>query len=133
MSRKLPDQLTLNTIVQIHISVSDIGESGSFCRDVLGINFLFQVPGRDMAFFHRVGVRLYLGIPERPEFKSTAIIYYRVDDIQQVWKSWMDKGVNVVSKPHMISRMEHHELWMDSFNDPEDSVSAIMSEVPLAS
>ena len=86
-----------------------------------------------MAFFHRVGVRLCLGIPERPEFKSTAIIYYRVDDIQQVWKSWMDKGVNVVSKLHMISRMEDHELCMDSFNDPEDSVSAIMSEVPLAS
>ena len=129
----MPDQLTLNTIVQIHISVTDIDESGSFCRDVLGINFLFQVPGRDMAFFDRVGMRLYLGIPERPEFKSTAIIYYRVDDIQQVWKSWMDKGVNVVRKPHMISRMEDRELWMDSFNDPEDSVSAIMSEVPLAS
>ena len=129
----MPDQLTHNTSVQIHIRVTDIDESGSFCRDVLGINFLFQVPGRDMAFVHRVGVRLYLGIPERPEFKSTAIIYYRVDDIQQVWKSWMDKGVNVVSKPHMISRMEDHELWMDSFNDPEDSVSAIMSEVPLAS
>jgi len=40
-----------------------------------------------MAFFDCGGGRLYLGIPERPEFKSTAIIYYRVDDIQQVWKA----------------------------------------------
>ena len=76
---------------------------------------------------------MYLGIPERPEFKSTAIIYYRVDDIQQVWKSCMGKGVNVVSKPQMISRMEDHELWMAFFNDPDDNVAAIMSEVPLAS
>ena len=90
MSRKLPDQLTLNTIGQIHISVTDIDESGSFCRDVLGINFLFQVPGRDMAFFDRAGVRLYLGIPERPEFKPTAIIYYRVDDISGGWKTLMN-------------------------------------------
>ncbi len=45
----------------------------------------------------------------------------------------MGKGVNVVSKPHMISRMEDHELWMGFFNDPDDNVAAIMSEVPLAS
>ncbi len=112
MSRKLTDQLALNTIEQIHISVTDIDESVAFYRDVLGMKFLFQVPGRDKAFFDCGGVRLYLGIPERPEFKSTAIIYYRVDDIQQVWKSWMGKGVNAVSKPHMISRMEDHKLWM---------------------
>ena len=112
MSRKLTDQLALNTIEQIHISVTDIDESVTFYRDVLGMKFLFQVPGRDMAFFDCGGVRLYLGIPERPEFKSTAIIYYRVDDIQQVWKSWMGKGVNAVSRPHMISRMEDHKLWM---------------------
>ena len=41
--------------------------------------------------------------------------------------------MNVVSKPHMISRMEDHELWMGFFNDPDDNVTAIMSEVPLAS
>ncbi|MCH2316033.1 MAG: VOC family protein [SAR202 cluster bacterium] len=108
----MTDQLALNTIEQIHISVTDIDESVTFYRDVLGMKFLFQVPGRDKAFFDCGGVRLYLGIPERPEFKSTAIIYYRVDDIQQVWKSWMGKGVNAVSKPHMISRMEDHKLWM---------------------
>lgn len=86
-----------------------------------------------MAFFDCGGVRLYLGVPERPEFKSTAIIYYRVDDIQETWKSLMGKGVKAVSEPHMISRNEDHELWMGFFNDPDDNVAAIMSELPNAS
>jgi methylmalonyl-CoA/ethylmalonyl-CoA epimerase len=129
----MTDQITLDTIGQIHVTVTDIDESVAFYRDVLGMKFLFQVPDQDMAFFDCGGVRLYLGVPEGMERKSSATIYYRVDDIQATWKSLTDKGVKVLSKPHMITRMDDHELWMGFFNDPADNIVAIMSELPLSS
>jgi catechol 2,3-dioxygenase-like lactoylglutathione lyase family enzyme len=61
----------LGPIGQIHVSVTDIERSVSFYRDVLGMSFLFRVPGQPMAFFDCDDVRLYLGRPETPEFRST--------------------------------------------------------------
>jgi methylmalonyl-CoA/ethylmalonyl-CoA epimerase len=128
----MTDQITLDTIGQIHVTVTDIDESVAFYRDVLGMKFLFQVPEQDMAFFDCGGVRLYLGVPEGTERKPSATIYYRVDDIQATWKSLTDKGLKVFSKPHLIARMDDHELWMGFFNDPADNIVAIMSELPLS-
>ena len=42
VSRKFTDQLALNTIEQIHISVTDIDESVAFYRDILGMNSCFR-------------------------------------------------------------------------------------------
>jgi catechol 2,3-dioxygenase-like lactoylglutathione lyase family enzyme len=53
----MTDQITLDTIGQIHVTVTDIDESVAFYRDVLGMKFLFQVPDQDMAFFDCGGVR----------------------------------------------------------------------------
>ena len=129
----MADQIDLKSIGQIHVTVNDIDESVAFYRDVLGMKFLFQVADQDMAFFDCGGVRLYLGVPEGSERKSSATIYYRVDDIQESWKTLMGKDVKVMSKPHLITRLEDHELWMGFFNDPADNIVAIMSEVPLES
>lgn len=129
----MTDQIDLKSIGQIHVTVVDIDESVAFYRDVMGLKFLFQVPGQDMAFFDCGGVRLYLGAPEGREKASSATIYYRVDDIQETWKSLVGKGVKVFSEPHVITRMDDHELWMGFFNDPADNIVAIMSEAPLAS
>ena len=62
----MADNLRLDAIGQIHISVADVTRSVAFYRDVLGMTLLFEVPGRPMAFFDCGGVRLYLGTPERP-------------------------------------------------------------------
>lgn len=64
----------LGTIGQIHISVTDVDRSVTFYRDILGIPFLFSVPGQPMAFFDCDGVRLYLGAPESEEFRSRSTI-----------------------------------------------------------
>ena len=62
--------MALGPVGQIHISVTDIDTSVAFYRDVLGIPLLFQVPGMPMAFFVSGDVRLYLGVPESPEFAA---------------------------------------------------------------
>jgi len=80
----------VRTIGQIHVSVSDIDRSVAFYRDVLGIRFLFDVPGRSMAFFDVGGVRLYLGRPETPDFRSTPILYFSVDDVDEAYEALRD-------------------------------------------
>ena len=62
--------MALGPVAQIHVSVSDIDASVAFYRDVLGIPLLLQVTGQPMAFFASGDVRLYLGVPETPEFAS---------------------------------------------------------------
>lgn len=47
----MTDNYLLQSIGQIHISVTDIDRAVSFYRDTLGMQFLFQVPGQPMAFF----------------------------------------------------------------------------------
>jgi catechol 2,3-dioxygenase-like lactoylglutathione lyase family enzyme len=122
----------LRTIGQIHISVSDIERATKFYRDTLGIPFLFQVPGQPMAFFDCDGVRLYLGKPETQEFRSNAVVYFKVADIDDAYTALLDRAVRFVDEPHLIARMPDHELWMTAFKDPDDNTLVLMSERPLS-
>jgi catechol 2,3-dioxygenase-like lactoylglutathione lyase family enzyme len=122
----------LGTIGQIHVSCTDMERSVAFYRDALGIPLLFEVPGQPMAFFDCGGVRLYLGQPETPEFRSQPVLYFRVDDLDEAYAALKDRGVSFVEEPHIIARMEDHELWMVFFKDPDGTNLALMSERPLA-
>src|SRR5262249_27892701 len=66
----------LSTIGQILVPVRDVEAAAAFYRDALGLPFLFAFPG--MAFFDAGGVRLYLGVPESPEFGGPITLYFRV-------------------------------------------------------
>src|SRR5690348_18469368 len=81
MSAKSPS-LTLSTIGQHLIPVTDLARATAFYRDTLGMRFLFEVPQR-MAFFDCGGIRLMLGVPEpNAEPVGAGMLYYKVDDIQ---------------------------------------------------
>jgi predicted enzyme related to lactoylglutathione lyase len=116
---------------QIHISVADIDRAVAFYRDVLGLAFLFQVPGQKMAFFDCGGVRLYLGVPSDPKYRSNALLYYTVGDIDAAYESLAAKGVEFLSEPRVIHRTDASELWMAGFQDPEGNYAQIMCEKPL--
>ncbi len=118
----------LSQIGQIAVNVHDLPKAVAFYRDTLGMKFLFEVPG--MAFFDCGGVRLMLGLPEKPEFDHPAsILYYRVEDIQRAYKTLSDRGVRFENEPHLIARMPDHELWMAAFRDPDGNLLELMSEV----
>lgn len=123
-------QLSLDSIGQIHISVEDIDRAVAFYRDVLGMKLLFRVPRQHMAFFDCGGVRLYLGKPESPEFRSNPLIYYRVDSINEAYAALQSKGVEFENAPHMVHKTEEYELWMAGFRDPDQHHVILMSEVP---
>lgn len=118
----------LSRIGQIVINVHDLARATAFYRDTLGMRFLFEVP--KMAFFDCGGVRLMLGLPERPEFDHPAsILYYKVDDIHTAHQVLKERNVAFESAPHLIARMPDHELWMAFCRDSEGNTLALMSEV----
>ncbi len=126
----MANDLRIDTIGQIHISVDDVQRAVVFYRDVLGMKLLFEVPGQPMAFFDCGGVRLYLGRPENPDFHSSPLIYYRVDSIGEAHETLRQRGVNFDGEPRVVHRTEDSELWLVGFKDPDGNNACLMCERP---
>ena len=130
MSNPIPIGPTLSSIGQIFVNVKDLDRAIAFYRDTLGMKFLFQAPP-NMAFFDCDGIRLMLGIADRPELDHPAsIIYYKVDDIEKVYEIFKTRGVEFVIKPHLVAPMPTYDLWLADFRDSEGNLLALMSVVP---
>ena len=121
---------TPNRIAQIAVNVKDLPRAIVFYRDTLGLRFLFEAPPQ-MAFFECGGVRLMLGLPEKPEFDHPAsIIYYHVADMQATTSKLKAKGVEIIGEPHLVAKMEKFDLWLGFLKDSEGNSVGLMSEVP---
>lgn len=120
--------MALGPVGQVHISVTDVERSVAFYRDVLGITHLFTVPGQPMAFFASGQVRLYLGVPESPEFTSRCVIYFTVDDIDAEVDRLTGLSVAFRDRPHVVHRDGAGELWMAGLNDPDGHHIILMQE-----
>jgi methylmalonyl-CoA/ethylmalonyl-CoA epimerase len=120
-------ELALNQIGQIAVNVADLEAAVSFYRDILGMKFLFQIPG--LAFFDCNGVRLLLDEQAGWQYPSS-ILYYKVDDIQEAYQILGQQDIIFKQKPHMVAKMPDHELWIMFFEDPSGNLLALMSEIP---
>jgi predicted enzyme related to lactoylglutathione lyase len=122
-------------IGQIHISVTDVEASVAFYRDVLGLPHLFTAPagsgGPPMAFLQAGDVRLLLGAPEREEFRSRPVIYYRVDDVAVAFEAATGRGARAIAEPHVVHREASYELWMAFIADPDGVPVGLMAEVAV--
>ncbi len=118
----------IDRIGQVHISVDDLERSVRFYRDVLGLRLLFEVPEQSMAFFDCGGVRLYLGKPETPEFRSSPLLYYSVADLDAAVDTIASTGVAIHEPPHLVHRDNRIELWMAGLRDPDGHPLCLMSE-----
>jgi predicted enzyme related to lactoylglutathione lyase len=125
--------MRLDSIGQILVSVSDVDRAVAFYRDALGLRFLFQVPGQPMAFFDAGGIRLYLGVPEKAEFKAAATLYFRVADIAAAHTELSGRGVRFIEEPHLTHDDGQTALWLAFFTDTEGNYHALMEERPSAS
>lgn len=124
----MTNEFELTQIGQIAINVRDLQRAVAFYRDILGMRFLFQAPG-GLAFFDVGGVRLMLGVAEKPEFSHPAsILYYKVEDITAAYSTLTTRAVVFIDEPHLIAKLPTHELWMTFFRDSEDNVLALMEE-----
>ena len=127
----MTQQVTLDRIGQIAIRALDIGRAVRFYRDTLGMRFLFEAP--NLAFFDCGGVRLMLSTAESPGFDHPgSVIYYRVNDIAATYESLKKRGVEFIDQPHLIAKLEHHDVWIAAFRDQEENTLALISEVERA-
>lgn len=120
----------LSTIGQIAIIVHNLENATAFYKDKLGLKFLFSAPP-GMSFFDCGGVRLMLGLPEKPEFDHPAsILYFKVEDIHLAHKTLVERGVHFEDEPHLLAKLPGHDLWMTFLRDNENNLMGLMSEVP---
>ena len=121
----------LARIGQIAVTVRDVARATEFYRDALGLKHLFSAP--NLAFFDCGGIRLMLGVPEKPEFDHpTSILYFEVEDIRAAGAALGARGVRFENDPHKIAELERHDVWLAEFRDSENNVLALMSHVPRA-
>ena len=119
----------IERIGQIALVVHDLPRAVDFYRDTLGLQLLFQVPPK-MAFFDCAGVRLMLSLPEKAEFDHpSSILYFKVPDIQHAYRMMKDRGAAFEGEPHLVAKLETHDLWLAFFKDPDLNFLALMSEV----
>src|SRR3954466_10916357 len=118
----------LGPIGQFAYTVSNVPRSVAFYRDAIGLKLLFEAPP-GLAFFDCGGIRFMISQPEG-DFKpgASAVMYFRVSDIEGTHKTLKARGVPFVDEPHLIAKMPDHELWMCFFNDPDGNTLALMEE-----
>jgi predicted enzyme related to lactoylglutathione lyase len=120
--------ISLGRIGQISVNAHDLERATAFYKDKLGMKHLFSVPPK-MAFFDADGVRLMLGIPERPDLDHpSSILYFKVDDIDAAYESLVKRGVHFETKPMLVAPMQAYDLWLAELRDSENNVLALMCE-----
>ena len=62
--------------------------------------------------------------------EASGRIYFRCADIALAVTELEKRGAVFTSKPHLIARMDDHDLWMAFFNDPDGHTLALMQEAP---
>jgi methylmalonyl-CoA/ethylmalonyl-CoA epimerase len=119
---------TLAAIQQIAVNARDLARATAFYRDRLGLKHLFDAPPQ-MSFFDCGGIRLLVGVAEKPEFDhASSILYFRVDDIAAAHRELAARGVKFRDEPHVVARLPDREIWMAFFDDSEGNVHALTSE-----
>ncbi len=118
----------LDEIGQIALTVSNLEESKTFYRDVLGMKFLFDAG--TMAFFQCGTVRLLIGTGGQTSPGGGTILCFRVKDIEQVHATLTEEGVEFIQPPHLVARMKTHDLWLADLKDPSGNLLALMDEKP---
>lgn len=117
----------LSEIGQIAVTVKDLPRAVAFYQQTLGIRHLFTAGS--MAFFDCSNTRLMLTLPERSGSEHfNSIIYYKVASARAMAETLRERGVTFESEPHIVTKMQHHDLWMAFFRDSEDNLMALMSE-----
>jgi predicted enzyme related to lactoylglutathione lyase len=118
----------LSRLGQISMTARDLDRAVRFYRDTLGLPFLFTAPPQ-MAFFDCGGVRLLLGVPEEQAVDHPgSILYFAVENIQQMHETLASRGVAFRQEPHLVARLPDREVWIAFFDDTEGNTLALISE-----
>ena len=122
--------MSLNTLGQFALPVSDPDASEAFYAHTLGLEKLFRFD--NLVFFNCDGVRLMLEGGNGPVGENDGIChYFRTDDIERECTELKERGLEFDQVPHLVVTMPDHELWMAFFSDPDGHTLALMEERKL--
>jgi catechol 2,3-dioxygenase-like lactoylglutathione lyase family enzyme len=119
--------LNLSQIGQIALPVADVDRAEAFYENVVGLRKLYRFG--NLSFFDCAGVRLLLDKAEGP-IAPQGCIYFRCADITLAVDELTKRGATFTSKPHLIAKMDDHDLFMAFFTDPDGHTLALMQEAP---
>ena len=119
--------LNLSQIGQIALPVVDVDRAEAFYEKAIGLRKLYRFG--DLAFFDCAGVRLLLEKSATVE-GARGCIYFRCADIALTVAELAKRGVDFTDGPHLIAKMDDHDLWMAFFKDPDGHTLAVMQEAP---
>jgi methylmalonyl-CoA/ethylmalonyl-CoA epimerase len=121
----------LSAIRQISVNARDLKRATAFYRDTLGVRHLFDAPPQ-MSFFDCAGIRLLVGVAEKPEFDHpSSILYFDVPDIKAAHADLKARGVKFRDEPHLVAKLPDREVWLSFFDDTEGNVLALTSEIAV--
>jgi methylmalonyl-CoA/ethylmalonyl-CoA epimerase len=121
--------LNLSQIAQIALPTTDVERSEAFYGGVLGLRKLYRFG--DLTFFDCAGVRLLIEkVHGSDKVTPQGCIYFRCADITLAVGELEKRGVRFSSRPHLIARMDDHDLWMAFFTDPDGHTLTLMQEAP---
>jgi methylmalonyl-CoA/ethylmalonyl-CoA epimerase len=121
--------LNLDHIGQIALATSDVDRAEAFYAEKLKLRKLYRFG--DLAFFDCAGVRLMIEKAQTSDnIQRASVIYFRCADIALAVRELEARGVSFTSRPHLIAKMEDHDLWMAFFTDPDGHTLALMQEAP---
>ena len=123
----MSDELEINSIYQVSISVHDLDAAIDFYRNKLGITFIAKFPP-GLAIFDCDGVHLMLSAIPGEASPGNSVIYFNVPDIQVGYETLKERGVEFSNEPHVIHSTDNYELWMAFFKDPDGNTMAIADE-----
>lgn len=119
--------MNLSQIGQISLTVDNADTAEIFYENTLGLQKLYRF--NNLVFFNCDGVRLFITQQEEGSFSpSSSIIYFRTEDIEVAFNTLESKEVTFIQKPHLVSKMKDHDLWMAFFKDPAGNTLALMHE-----
>jgi catechol 2,3-dioxygenase-like lactoylglutathione lyase family enzyme len=120
---------SLRRIGQIALAVRNVDRAEAFYEDTLGLRKLYRYG--DLIFFDCSGVRLLLEKARDPDnAHHGSAIYFTCHDVALAVRELEARGVSFSAPPHLIAKMDDHDLWMAFFNDPDGHILALMHEAP---
>jgi methylmalonyl-CoA/ethylmalonyl-CoA epimerase len=121
--------LNISQIGQIALAVNDVDVAEEFYGEKLKLRKLYRFG--DLAFFDCAGVRLMLEkARDASDAAQASVIYFRCADIVLATRELTQRGVAFLGEPHLIAKMDDHDLWMAFFKDPDGHTLALMHEAP---
>jgi methylmalonyl-CoA/ethylmalonyl-CoA epimerase len=118
-------------LIQVAQHAQDLDRAAAFYAQLLGVRptAVYDPPG--LLFFDLDGVRLLLerGAP-------SSVLYLEVDDVTSLVRALQDRGVEIISAPHVIYHHADDSLgpagtdeWMAFIKDTEGNTVGLVSRL----